>query len=240
LLVEYGLKLPVHPTELFNVVIQCGAVLAVLLAFSQRLQQMWLNRATPQVRDYVLKLVIAFMVTAVGGLLLKRLGWKLSEENPIPVAWATLIGGLVILAVEWLKRDKAATGTNEISWTVALAVGLSQVIAAAFPGTSRSGACIAHGNGAGDRTPRRHRVFLPRGCSHLARSRRFIQFLSALKHPQLWNPSDKSSSPQPLPPSRRSSPCVGSLNMFNPIPLSPSVGYRIVLGVAILLALRRA
>ena len=141
LLVEHGLRLTIHPSELFNVVIQCGAVLAVLLAFSERLRQMWANRSTPAVRSYVLKLGIAFSITAIGALLLKKMDWKL-PENPAPVAWATLIGGGVILLLEWLNRNRSNAKAEVFPWTVALAVGLSQVVAAAFPGTSRSGASI--------------------------------------------------------------------------------------------------
>ena len=51
-----------------------------------------------------------------------------------------MIGGLVIFLLEHLHRDK--TGSGRITWTVVIAVGLAQVLAAAFPGTSRSGASI--------------------------------------------------------------------------------------------------
>jgi undecaprenyl-diphosphatase len=143
LLVEHGLHLAIQPSEFFNVVIQSGAVLAVLLAFSERLRQMWINRSTPGVRSYVFKLGISFSVTVVGALALKKMNWKL-PENPAPVAWATLIGGVIILVLEWLNRNRPAASVDPdpLPWTVALAVGLSQVVAAAFPGTSRSGASI--------------------------------------------------------------------------------------------------
>src|SRR6185295_5313401 len=68
LLFEHWLNLPAQPSELFNVVIQSGAVLAVILAFGSRLQEMARDWKTPAVRDYVIKLGAAFMLTAVGGL----------------------------------------------------------------------------------------------------------------------------------------------------------------------------
>jgi undecaprenyl-diphosphatase len=140
LLAEHALNLPSQPSDLFNVVIQSGAVLAVLLAFSQRLRQFWVDRRTPAVRDYLAKLLLAFVITAIGGFLLKKLGLKLPETSH-PVAWATLIGGLIILLLEWNRPNRAAGGAT-ISWQVAVLVGLAQLLAAAFPGTSRSGASI--------------------------------------------------------------------------------------------------
>jgi len=142
LLFEHWLNLPAQPSELFNVVIQSGAVLAVILAFAGRLSEMLRDWRTPAVRDYGIKLGAAFVVTAVGGLALKKLGLKI-PESALPVAWATLIGGIVILVVErWLK---GRSGADFISWQVAIAVGCSQLVAVSFPGTSRSGVSIIVG-----------------------------------------------------------------------------------------------
>ena len=139
LLAEHWLRLDVHPSELFNVVIQSGAVLAVLLAFAGRLGEMARDWRSPEVRSYVAKLVVAFVITAVGGLLLKKLGLKMPKDAA-PVAWATLIGGVVILVVErWLRGQP---GSARVTWTVALAVGAAQLVAVSFPGTSRSGVSI--------------------------------------------------------------------------------------------------
>lgn len=139
LLVEYWLEMPSQPSELFNVVIQSGAVLAVMLAFAGRLRQMARDWRTPAVRDYVTKLAGAFVLTAVGGLALKKLGLKF-PENAAPVAWATLIGGIAILIIERALRRQA--GTSLVTWPVVVAVGLAQLLALSFPGTSRSGASI--------------------------------------------------------------------------------------------------
>jgi len=139
LLAEQWLKLPSMPSELFNVVIQSGAVLAVILAFAGRIGQMRRDWRTSAVREYVGKLAAAFLITAVGGLALKKLGMQL-KEDPAPVAWATLLGGIVILSVERALRRPA--GREMVSWPMSIAVGLSQLVAAAFPGTSRSGISI--------------------------------------------------------------------------------------------------
>ncbi len=140
LLAEHGLKLAAQPSDVFNVVIQSGAVLAVLLAFSTRLKQMWADRRSPVTQGYVARMFVAFIVTVVGVLVLKKVGLGKLPETPQPVAWATLIGGVVILALEWTNRQRADTGN--VSWAMAVAVGLAQVVAATFPGTSRSGASI--------------------------------------------------------------------------------------------------
>lgn len=126
-------------SELFNVVIQSGAVLAVLPLFHSRLAQFlfqWKEKAT---QAYLLKIILAFGITAVGGLLLKKFGFKLPEEI-VPIATALLIGGLGFILVEaWLKKR---IQSNEVTWAVAVAVGLAQLLAGVFPGTSRSGASI--------------------------------------------------------------------------------------------------
>ena len=142
LLAEQWLRLPRQPSELFNIVIQSGAVLAVLFAFAGRLAQMARDWKTPTVRDYSLKLAAAFIITAIGGFLLKQAGLKL-PETAAPVAWATLIGGVVILVVERFLGLRS--GAAIVSWPAAIIIGLSQLVAASFPGTSRSGATIIAG-----------------------------------------------------------------------------------------------
>src|SRR6185436_14100914 len=88
LLAEQGLGLSRQPSELFNVVIQSGAVLAVLMAFAGRLKEMARDWKTAAVRAYTGKLFVAFLLTAVGGLVLKRLYPGL-PETATPVAVAT-------------------------------------------------------------------------------------------------------------------------------------------------------
>ncbi|HEX4342166.1 MAG TPA: undecaprenyl-diphosphate phosphatase [Verrucomicrobiae bacterium] len=126
-------------TDLFNIVIQCGAVIAVIPLFHQRFHQFifrWREKAT---QDYLLKLIVAFGITGVGGLILEKKHFKLPEEL-LPVAIALLVGGILFVLVERWLRGKATS--TEITWTIVVAVGLGQLIAAIFPGTSRSGATI--------------------------------------------------------------------------------------------------
>jgi len=126
-------------TDLFNVVIQCGAVIAVLPLFSLRCQQLIFRWREAEARDYLLKLILAFGLTGAVGFVLEKEGLRLTE-NPKPVAWALLVGGILFLLVERWLREKPLR--DEVTWTVAIAVGIGQLIAIIFPGASRSGTTI--------------------------------------------------------------------------------------------------
>jgi undecaprenyl-diphosphatase len=126
-------------SDLFNVVIQAGAVLAVLPLFPDRLRQFvfgWREQAT---QSYAAKLVLACALTGGPGFILEKKGFKLPEQLA-PVAWALLIGGVGFVAVEAWLRGKPLK--NEVTWAIAFAVGLGQLVAAVFPGASRSGTTI--------------------------------------------------------------------------------------------------
>ena len=125
-------------SEIFNAVIQCGAMAAALPLFATRLATLSRWRE-PAVRDYFLKMALAFFITVVGALLLKKRGLTL-PHTVTPVALALLIGGVLFVAVEFWLRGRP--GTQEITWTLAIAFGLAQIVAVAFPGSSRSGATI--------------------------------------------------------------------------------------------------
>lgn len=126
-------------SDLFNIVIQSGAVVAVIPLFPERVRQVFRVHRDEAARDFVLKALLAFGITGVGGVLLERGGFAL-PETAVPVALALIVGGVLFLAVEaWLKGRGT---TVEITWTVAVAVGVGQLVAAVFPGASRSGTTI--------------------------------------------------------------------------------------------------
>lgn len=126
-------------SDLFNVFIQGGAVLAVLAVFKERGRQLAFRWREPEVRDYLLKMGAAFGITAVGGLALKKAGFELPEEAR-PIAVALLVGGALFLALEHWLRDRVLSA--RITWAIAIAVGVGQLVAAVFPGASRSGTTI--------------------------------------------------------------------------------------------------
>ncbi len=125
--------------DLFNVVIQSGAVLAVLPLFPARLRQFAFQWREKTTQLYALKIALACVLTGIPGLILEKKGFKLPEQL-WPIAWALLIGGIGFVAVEvWLRAKPLQ---NEVTWAMAVAVGIGQLIAAVFPGASRSGSTI--------------------------------------------------------------------------------------------------
>ncbi|HYL03077.1 MAG TPA: undecaprenyl-diphosphate phosphatase [Steroidobacteraceae bacterium] len=126
-------------SEVFNVAIQAGAILAVVLIYWRRLLALLTRFEEPANRDYLAKLVVAFLITATGGLIATRLGWKL-PETVLPIALATLIGGVLILLIEWYVAGRPQS--SSVTWQVAFWVGACQILAAVFPGTSRSASTI--------------------------------------------------------------------------------------------------
>ena len=128
-----------HRSDVFNVVIQAGAILAVVLIYRQRLWQLATGLADARNRDDAMKLAVACAITAVLGFIATRLGFKL-PETITPIAWALIIGGLWMFAAEAIAARQPER--TEITWRVAILVGLAQVVAAIFPGTSRSAATI--------------------------------------------------------------------------------------------------
>jgi undecaprenyl-diphosphatase len=126
-------------SDLFNIAIQAGAILAVCLIYRQRLWQLACGLNDAEQRDYAAKLLLAFAVTAVLGLVVAKAGFKLPGEVG-PIAWALIIGGIWILLAERLVAGKPEA--SAIGWHTAALVGLFQVVAGIFPGTSRSAATI--------------------------------------------------------------------------------------------------
>jgi undecaprenyl-diphosphatase len=126
-------------SDLFNIVIQAGAILAITLVYRQRIWALATGLREAANRDYAAKLAVAFAVTAAVGLPVRLLGWEL-PETVTPIAWALVLGGVWMLLAERIAERRPDRTT--VTWTVAVLVGLAQVVAGVFPGTSRSAAAI--------------------------------------------------------------------------------------------------
>jgi len=126
-------------SDLFNIVIQSAAVLAVLPLFRGRCARMLADWKAPAATNDLLKVIAAFAITGVGGLALDHFHFEL-PEHALPVALALIVGGVLFIVAELRLRGRALS--NRITWTIAVAAGLMQLVAAVFPGTSRSGATI--------------------------------------------------------------------------------------------------
>lgn len=126
-------------SDFFNIVIQAGAILATTLVFRRRIWELATGWRDAETRDYALKLAAAFLVTAFVGLPVRLAGWEL-PETVTPIAWALILGGVWMLVAEHFAEKRGDVAT--ITWKVAVLVGLAQVVAGVFPGTSRSAAAI--------------------------------------------------------------------------------------------------
>jgi len=126
-------------SELFDVGIQSGAILAVVLIYWQRLLDFVLKMR--ENLDYILKLGAAFVITSVTSLTAVKLGFELEKTSIFAVASATLVGAFFIFWLESLVHRLKPS--DEITWAQAVVVGLAQTLAGPLcPGTSRSGATI--------------------------------------------------------------------------------------------------
>lgn len=126
-------------SDMFNVVIQCGAVLAVALFYWKHILNMIEDFNKPENKQYLLNLFTTFIVTAFGGFIAKKLGFKLPEEMT-PIAIALIVGGIFFLIIEY--KFKSHLNNKNINYKIAIILGIAQIVAAIFPGTSRSGAAI--------------------------------------------------------------------------------------------------
>jgi undecaprenyl-diphosphatase len=140
-----------HEPDVFNVVIQAGAILAIIFIYWNKIIGLLTHLENPAGRNYLLKIALAFLVTSVVSLVIIK-HFKLHlPETLTPVAWATLLGGFVIFLVEFLSKNLYPH--DDVSWTEAVLMGLAQVLAGVFPGTSRSGATIMTGLAFGMKRP---------------------------------------------------------------------------------------
>ena len=134
--------------EMFLVVIQLGAIMAVVILFWNKIFPFQFKDKTKPVieMDKIMlwvKIVVACIPAAVVGLLFDDV-FEALFYHAIPVALALIIFGVAFIIVE--RRNKGAKPRvktlDDITFKTALIIGVFQLIAAIFPGTSRSGATI--------------------------------------------------------------------------------------------------
>ncbi len=130
--------------KVFEIVIQAGAMLAVIWEFRARIAAVITGLGDPKQQRFAINVLIAFLPAAILGLIFAK---KIKEVlfAPVPVALAFIIGGFVILWVEKREKDNPATvritSVDDLTPIDALKIGLAQAFAL-IPGTSRSGATI--------------------------------------------------------------------------------------------------
>jgi undecaprenyl-diphosphatase len=151
---EALLKLPLDDAywKMYTIVIQAGAILALLLLYLARILEFL--RSFPQGerrdRNYLTHpislTIIAFICTSIPALLLKK--WSDKNLGSLTViAIALLLGGIIMWVVDSLtsRYEPHTTHVEEIGMGQAVWIGLCQSLSAIFPGTSRSMSTIAAG-----------------------------------------------------------------------------------------------
>jgi undecaprenyl-diphosphatase len=142
--------------KMYTIVIQLGAIGALVLLFLGRI--VGFMRTFPKgengtrtwLTHPISLTLIAFAVTSVPSLLLHK--WSDKHLGSLAViAWAMLIGGIVMWVIDaWSDRHEASTeSVDDMSLGQAIWIGLCQTLSAVFPGTSRSMSTIASGQVAG-------------------------------------------------------------------------------------------
>ena len=151
----FGLDLSNGYWKMYAIVIQLGAILCLPIYFRARIAKFVSTfpkgeRGDRTLFTHPLTLVmVAFVVTALPAFLLTKLIGK-HLENLSLMAWALIIGGIVMWIVDAVFSKRSRIGhMEEMSLAQAIWIGACQILSAVFPGTSRSMSTIAAGQVAG-------------------------------------------------------------------------------------------
>ena len=130
------------PGGVFTVMIQFGAILAVMWLYRAKIVQVVLGLpSSASARRFATMIVVAFIPAAVAGVLLEHRIKSILYYSPGVIGAAFIIGGIVILLVERSRPQPTVTDVDRVPLPTALAVGASQAVAL-IPGVSRSGATL--------------------------------------------------------------------------------------------------
>ena len=129
----------------FNVIIQLGAILAIVVLYWRTFWAVLegLIRKSPMSWRFVRNVLVGFVPSAVLGVLLID-NIEALLGNAVVVAWALILGGIAILAIERFAKPGEIVGVSEMPLKTVVGVGLIQCLSM-IPGVSRSGATILGG-----------------------------------------------------------------------------------------------
>ena len=127
----------------FEVLIQLGAILAILTVYFSRLWQMLLALPSdPKTQHFVGGILLAFLPAAVIGALAHDFIKTVLFETPLLICIVLIVGGFILLWIDRLPLKPRYTDVTEYPLGLCFKIGLFQCLAM-IPGTSRSGATIA-------------------------------------------------------------------------------------------------
>jgi undecaprenyl-diphosphatase len=148
LVTEHFLKLPGERWDAFTVVIQLGAILAVVVVYWQKFWQALIGLPTSaDARRFAFGVILAFLPAAVAGVAFGKYinALLLDPARAMPfIAASWIAGGIIILILERLAPKPRFREGDKLPLSKAFQIGLCQVFAL-IPGTSRSGATILGG-----------------------------------------------------------------------------------------------
>jgi len=128
----------------FNIIIQLAAILAVMWEFRSRICEVVFGlRSQPKARRFTGNLFLAFLPAVVLGVLFADLIHEYLF-NPVTVAAALVVGGVIMLWAERRTHRVEVDHVDDMRWSHALKIGFVQCLAM-IPGTSRSGSTIIGG-----------------------------------------------------------------------------------------------
>jgi undecaprenyl-diphosphatase len=131
--------------RVFEILIQLGAVLAVLTVYAARLWRLLVDLPRePAARRFVTAILVAFLPAALVGVLLHKFIKEVLFETPLLICVTLIVGGFILLIVDRLQLRPTVKSAEEITPLTALKIGVCQCIAM-VPGVSRSGATIVGG-----------------------------------------------------------------------------------------------
>lgn len=155
ILLDQWLPLPFDDAFLsfFLIIIQLGAIFAVVCLFWRDIWPFELNgkemtgKQKTVIRKDIINLWLKIAIACLPAVILELLWGDVLEEkfyNPVSVAMALVVVGILFIAIEHIRRRKQpmVVMVEDITWQMAFFIGVCQAAAAAFPGTSRSGATI--------------------------------------------------------------------------------------------------
>lgn len=131
-----------NPGKTFEVLIQLGAILAILSVYTVKLLGIARDLPTsPRARRFVIGIVLAFLPAAFAGVLLHGFIKQVLFNAPLVICATLFVGGFILLWIDRLKLTPRYTDVMDYPPSLALKIGICQCLAL-VPGVSRSGATI--------------------------------------------------------------------------------------------------
>jgi undecaprenyl-diphosphatase len=142
LLAKTALGLPNGFWDTFAVLIQLGAILAVVVLYFSKLWGAVVRLPSdPQARRFALSVIVAFIPSAIVGLLLHDFIKKVLFDSPVVQCVSLIVGGIILLFIDRLAPPARRNDPMKLPLLTALVVGFFQCLAV-IPGVSRSGSTI--------------------------------------------------------------------------------------------------